>query len=116
MTRMLVRGLGHRRIRDAWAEGCRRSREPSDGRIGIRRMIGRHLRRRWRTADEKREQYGSHYELPMAHVPDARCWACMRSSLWSFATSAPFATNKTLAPPSMSLTFAFECTPIIPPA
>lgn len=91
------------------------SREPAGGRVRIRWML-RVRRRRLRRASHEQGEHQALHDFDIPHVPPAKCWACIRNSLCSFATSPPFATNMIFAPPSTSLASAFEWTPIIPPA
>jgi hypothetical protein len=105
----------HRRIGNAWPQRRGWARETTDRRIGVRRMRRRRAHRRWRARGEEKERDRLH-DFPIAHVPDAKCCVCMRSSAWIFAMSAGPTMKSIFAPPSTSDAVAFECTPIIPPA
>lgn len=119
---LVLVGLGRlarlRQLSDAGSERRRRSREAADRRLGIRRVLRRDGHRAGRARAEHQPCHDRErplHEFPIAHVPVARCCACIRSSLCSFATSPAPLTNNSFAPPSTSLAVAFECTPIIPP-
>jgi hypothetical protein len=115
MARVLRALWGGRDISHAGSQRRRWACESTNRRVGIRGMLRAYRRRGGGTADQQPEQDKLH-DLDIPHVPAEKCCACMRSSLCSFATSAPFATNVIFAPPSISLNTAFEWTPIIPPA